>query len=119
MYGASYAEAYRETMGDSPAIGREREREAFNRAIELMKRADAAEASAELRWEATSFLQRLWSMLIDDLANPANSLPPQLRADLISIGLWNMSRSDQIVRGDASGFEPLIYVNTLIRDGLR
>ncbi len=58
-------------------------------------------------------------MLIDDLANPANSLPPQLRADLISIGLWNMSRSDQILRGDASGFEPLIYVNTLIRDGLR
>ncbi len=50
MYGASYAEAYRETMGDSPAIGREREREAFDRAIELMKRADAAEASAELRW---------------------------------------------------------------------
>ena len=58
-------------------------------------------------------------MLIDDLANPENALPAQLRADLISIGLWNLSQTDQILRGDATGFEALIYVNTLIRDGLQ
>ncbi|MFB0491086.1 flagellar protein FlaF [Methylobacterium sp. OAE515] len=115
MYGASYAEM----MDDSPALARERERAAFDRAISLMKRAEAADAPEELRREATSFLQRLWSLLIDDLANPENGLPKELRADLISIGLWNMSRTDQILRGDATGFEPLIYVNTLIRDGLQ
>lgn len=115
MYGASYAEI----MDESPALARERERIAFDRAIDLMKRAEAADAPLELRQEATSFLQRLWSFLIDDLANPENALPTELRADLISIGLWNMSRADQILVGDATGFEALIYVNTLIRDGLQ
>lgn len=115
MYGASYAEM----MDESPALARERERAAFDRAIELMKRAEAADAPLDVRQEATSFLQRLWSLLIDDLANPENGLPAELRADLISIGLWNMSRADQILRGDAAGFEALIYVNTLVRDGLQ
>lgn len=115
MYGASYAEM----MDESPVLAREREREAFDRAIHLMKRAEAADASLELRQEATSFLQRLWSLLIEDLANPDNALSTELRGDLISIGLWNMSRADQILRGDASGFEALIYVNTLVRDGLQ
>lgn len=119
MYGASYAKAYTEVLDDSPTLARERERAAFDRAIALMKEAEAAPASAELRQEAISFLQRLWSMLIDDLANPENALPAQLRADLISIGLWNLSQTDQILRGDATGFEALIYVNTLIRDGLQ
>jgi len=115
MYGASYAEI----MDESPALARERERAAFDRAIDLMKRAQVADAPLELRQEATSFLQRLWSLLIDDLANPENALSAELRADLISIGLWNMSRADQILRGDAAGFEALIYVNTLVRDGLQ
>ena len=115
MYGASYDEV----MEDSPALARERERAAFDRAIDLMKRAQAADAPEGLRHEATSFIQRLWSYLIDDLINPENALPAQLRADLISIGLWNMSRAEQIVHGDAVGFEPMIYVNTLIRDGLQ
>ncbi|WP_342108186.1 flagellar biosynthesis regulator FlaF [Methylobacterium sp. SI9] len=115
MYGASYAEM----MDESPALAREREREAFDRAIELMKQAAGANTPLEVRQEATSFLQRLWSLLIEDLANPENALPMELRADLISIGLWNMSRADQILQGDASGFEALIYVNTLVRDGLQ
>jgi flagellar biosynthesis activator protein FlaF len=115
MYGASYDEV----MEDSPALARERERAAFDRAIDLMKQAQAADATESLRYEATSFLQRLWGFLIDDLINPENGLPVELRADLISIGLWNMSRAEQIVRGDVAGFEPLIYVNTLVRDGLQ
>ncbi|MCJ2048331.1 flagellar biosynthesis regulator FlaF [Methylobacterium sp. J-070] len=115
MYGASYAEI----MEDSPALARERERAAFDRAINLMRRAAAADAPLALHQEATSYLQRLWSLLIDDLVKPENGLPKQLRADLISIGLWNMRRTDQILQGDASGFEALIYVNSLIRDGLQ
>ncbi|MDH2312894.1 flagellar biosynthesis regulator FlaF [Methylobacterium brachiatum] len=115
MYGASYAEI----MEDSPSLARERERAAFDRAIELMNRAESPDAPAEARSEAVSFVQRLWSLLIDDLSKPDNELAVQLRADLISIGLWNMSQTDQIMRGDASGFESLIYVNTMIRDGLR
>ena len=84
-----------------------------------MKRAEAADASEVALLEATSFLQRLWSILIDDLINPENGLSAELRGDLVSIGLWNMNRAEQIVRGDVTGFESLIYVNTLIRDGLQ
>jgi flagellar protein FlaF len=106
-------------MDDSADIGRARERAAFDRAIDLMESADAADAPAATRTEAVSFVQRLWSLLIADLTSPENDLPESLRADLVSIGLWILRQSDRILRGDAQGFDGLIYVNAKIRDGLQ
>ncbi|MET3414839.1 flagellar protein FlaF [Methylobacterium sp. 1030] len=104
---------------DSAEVCRQREHAAFDRAIDLMASAGAADATAADRTEAISFVQRLWKLLIDDLVQPENALPEAMRADLISIGLWIIRQSDRILRGDAHGFDTLISVNATIRDGLR
>jgi len=115
MYRFSYAEI----LEDSSDECREREKVAFDRAIDLLKVAAAKGAQSSESSDALSFVQRLWSILIDDLLNPENGLPEPLRAELISIGLWIMKESDLIRRGQSENLAALIDINTMIRNGLR
>ncbi|MGR3322012.1 MAG: flagellar biosynthesis regulator FlaF [Pseudooceanicola sp.] len=61
--------------------------------------------------------QKLWTYLRDDLAQPGNQLPPQLRAQLLSIALW-VDRQTAQVMGGAQGLSALIDVNAHILAGL-
>jgi flagellar protein FlaF len=61
--------------------------------------------------------QALWIALRDDLAQPANALPPPLRASLISIALW-VERQTTEVLGGAAGVGVLAEVNNNIIAGL-
>jgi flagellar protein FlaF len=61
--------------------------------------------------------QALWIALRDDLAQPANALPPPLRASLISIALW-VERQTTEVLGGAAGVGVLAAVNNNIIAGL-
>ena len=92
MYQFSYAEVLDET----PQGARQRERQAIERSIELLQAADKAGAQSREAVEALLFVRKLWSILIEDLAKAENDLPQQLRADLISIGLWVMREAEQI-----------------------
>jgi flagellar protein FlaF len=69
--------------------------------------------------EALHFCGRLWALLIEDLAHPDNQLPTQLRADLISIGLWIMRESEEIRQGRSENFEGIIQVTRAIAEGLQ
>ena len=68
--------------------------------------------------DALHYLRRLWSLLVEDLAKPENDLPEQLRADLISIGLWVIREAEQIRLEKSTNFRGLIEVSQNIRDGL-
>ena len=92
MYQFSYAEVLDET----PKGARERERQAIDRSIELLREAEAQGVRSRAAIEAILFVRRLWGYLIEDLARPDNDLPQKLRADLISIGLWMMREAEQI-----------------------
>ena len=70
-------------------------------------------------FEASNYLNRLWSVLIEDLASPENDLPPATRADLISIGLWVLREIECIRLGQSENFSALIDVTKSIREGLR
>jgi flagellar protein FlaF len=115
MYRFSYAEI----LEDASDECRERERLAFDRAIDLLKEAVAKGARSMEGVAAVSFVQRLWSLLIEDLLSPDNGLPEALRAELISIGLWIMKEADLIHRGQSENLNALIDINTMIRNGLR
>ena len=114
MYQFSYAEVLDET----PKGARERERQAIDRSIELLREAEAQGVRSRAAVEAILFVRRLWGYLIEDLARPDNDLPQKLRADLISIGLWIMREAEQIRLETSSNFKGLIDVSTAIRDGL-
>ena len=61
--------------------------------------------------------QAIWIALRNDLAQPANALPPALRASLISIALW-VERQTLQVLGGAAGIRALAEVNNNIIAGL-
>lgn len=114
MYQFSYAEVLDET----PQGARQRERQAVERSIELLQAADAAGAQSREAVEALLFVRKLWGILIEDLAKSENDLPEQLRADLISIGLWIMREAEQIRLEKSTNFKGIIEVSQTIRDGL-
>jgi flagellar protein FlaF len=114
MYQFSYAEVLDET----PQGARERERQAIDRSIDLLREAEKAGVNSRETIEAVLFVRRLWGFLIEDLAKPENDLPQGLRADLISVGLWIMREAEQIRLETSSNFKGLIDVSTAIRDGL-
>lgn len=115
MYKFSYAEI----LDDAGNETRAREQLALDHAIELLTVAEergpnSPEAAAALR-----YLQNLWGFLIEDLASPTNALAEQLRADLISIGIWIIREADNILHDASKTFTALIEVNKSIRAGLQ
>jgi len=68
--------------------------------------------------EALYYLRRLWSIVLDDVQAPGNELPEELRAGIISIGLWMMREMDQLGGGKNTDLMPIIEINEIIRDGL-
>lgn len=113
MYQFSYAEIAQ----DSFSTAREREREALGRSIEAMQRAEAAGPRSREAVEAVFLTRSLWAILVEDLAEPENQLPEDLRASLISIGLWIMREAEAIRLGKVKSFKGLIEVTTSIREG--
>ena len=58
-------------------------------------------------------------VLLDDLANPENELPEELRAGLISIGIWMVKEIELIRSGKANDLRAMIEITEIIRDGLK
>jgi flagellar protein FlaF len=115
MYKFSYAEV----LEDAPQASRERERQALDQCISLLRAADEHGPQSREATEALLFLRKLWTTLIEDLASPENDLPQALRADLISIGLWVMREADDIRLEKSTSFKDLIEVCAAISEGLK
>jgi flagellar protein FlaF len=114
-----YQFQYAEILDETPQSARDRERQAFSHAIELLRRADEAGPRSREAIDAIVFLRRLWVYLIEDLNKPENDLTPTLRADLISIGLWVLREAEEIRLEKSGNFNGLIEVCSAIRDGLQ
>ncbi|OAN52588.1 flagellar biosynthesis regulator FlaF [Sphingobium sp. TCM1] len=61
--------------------------------------------------------RRAWSTFSNLCASPDNQLPEDLRARIISIGLWVERHTSDVVRGRES-IDDLIVVNRAIIEGL-
>lgn len=114
MYSRQYAEA----LEDSQENARERERSAIDHSIILMERAGSEGASPAEVNKAVFFTSQLWAMLVEDLADPNNALPKELRAQIVSIGIWILKELERLRQGEAGSFEDLIAVSKSIRDGI-
>mgnify|MGYP000897756586 CR=1 FL=1 len=114
-----YTLAYDEVLLEAPSEARAREREAIQRSIDLMLRAEAAGVRSREAIVAVNFVQNLWSILIRDLASSGNTLEPMLRANLISIGLSLMRQSEDVRHERSDSFSGLIEISKLILEGLR
>jgi flagellar biosynthesis activator protein FlaF len=115
MYQFSYADI----QTDSVADARDRERQLLTRSIDLLATASAKGVSSVEAIEAVHFMNRVWTSLIEDLGSPENELPTELRANLISIGLWLLREGEEVRQGRSENFEGLIEVSQIIRDGIQ
>ncbi len=109
---------YTEILEDAPVEARDRERQAVERSIELLNAARKNGAGSKQAVEALHYLDRLWSLLLDDLANAENRLPKELRASLISIGIWILREIEELRSQRARSFNGLIDISEIICKGL-
>ncbi|HEY3624246.1 MAG TPA: flagellar biosynthesis regulator FlaF [Roseiarcus sp.] len=114
-----YEFAYNDVVEDSHQTMRARERVAIDRVIAMLRVAQQKGPQSRERVEALFYLRRLWSIFIDDLNGPNNELPDQLRAGIISIGIWMNKEIDRVRGGLTNDLTPMIEINQLIRDGLK
>lgn len=91
---------------------RDQEADVFRRATAALRQGRHANPVAQIRALADN--TRLWTMVIDLVRDPENSLPPELRASIVSVGLA-VQREMQREEPD---FEFLIAVNEDIAAGL-
>jgi len=69
------------------------------------------------RIDAIDWNRRLWSTLALDCAEPGNGLPPQVRANIISLSLFVGRHSSEVMRGE-DDFETLIEINKIMMQAL-
>ncbi len=115
MYQFSYADI----QTDSVADAKDRERQLLTRSIDLLIAARAVGPDSMEAIEALHFMNRVWTSFVEDLGSPDNALPKELRANLISIGLWLLREAEEVRQGRSDNFEGLIEVSQIIRDGIQ
>ena len=115
MYQFSYADI----QTDSVADAKDRERQLLTRSIDLLIAARAVGQDSMEAIEAIHFMNRVWTSFVEDLGSSDNALPKELRANLISIGLWLLREAEDVRQGRSDNFEGLIEVSQIIRDGIQ
>ena len=115
MYQFSYADI----QTDSVADAKDRERQLLTRSIDLLVGARMVGTDSMEAIEALHFMNRVWTTFIEDLGSSENALPKELRANLISIGLWLLREAEDVRQGRSDNFEGLIEVSQIIRDGIQ
>src|ERR1700721_3333712 len=111
--------AYNDFIEESHQTRRARERAAMDRVIEMLRAPQEKGPQSRELVDALFYLRRLWMIFIDDLNDPNNELPAQLRAGIISIGVWMMKEIDRVRGGSTNDLTPVIEINVLIRHGLK
>lgn len=113
-----YKFSYEEALSDSGSRQRENERQAIEQSVALLRSAERAGPHSREAVDAIIFLNRLWSFFLEDLAKPENGLPDDVRAKIISIGIWVLKEAEAISNGKSRNFAGLIDVSNVIAEGL-
>ncbi len=113
----SYSQ-YAEILAEAPSDARDIERRAIQRSIDLLQGAREKGINSREAIDALYYLDRLWSLLLDDLAHSENRLPKNLKASLISIGIWILRETESIRNEKSENFDGLIDVSKTICTGL-
>src|ERR1700742_4305333 len=99
---------------------REVEAMAFTKAALLLEDAkkntgDIAEYSKALR-----FNHLLWTIIQADLTDPENQLPPEIKANVMSLSIFVDKQTNQALRSsNSTDLDVLININRNLADGFR
>lgn len=111
---------YEEIAEESPQSQRAGERALLLRAVGLLEAAMATpDPAGRRRAEAIAFTHRLWSALLLDLASPGNAFPDDLKARLVSIGLFVLGALEDARGERAGGLEAVRDVTRTVAEALQ
>ena len=113
-----FIQAYEEILSDEQGNVRESEREIISQTINSMESSDAAPNDVLGRVKAIHFVREVWSYFLNDLASSENETPAELKASLISIGIFVMKHLEQMRIDNSVKFEPLVEISRSIEKGL-
>ncbi|WP_180966702.1 flagellar biosynthesis regulator FlaF [Cohaesibacter celericrescens] len=114
MYNTYYAES----TALSCEFNRNHEWSALDQVVTALKTAKEHGLVSSEGKQALHNTMMVWSFLLEDLSNSDNDLPAQLRADLISIGIFVIKQVGRLREAETAEIDGLIDINTTIRDGL-
>ena len=114
-----YQARYDEVLEDDQATARRVEYMALDRCIALLGRAQAAGVQSRESIDALHQTRQLWQIFLLELADDANALSTELRARLISIGIWILKEVEKIRLGRSANLVGIADICTIVRDGLR
>lgn len=114
-----YMKLYEQVAEDTSERIRSNEVRAIEHSIDLMKKARDSRMLSRDVVEAVFFLNRLWCVLLEDLASKENALSEALRAKLISIGIWMLRAAEDIRQSKLKSFDSLITISQTIALGLK
>jgi flagellar protein FlaF len=111
--------SYDTATEDSAQEARAREAGALSHGIARLQRLQGGDLRTGEAIDTLLFIRRLWAFFIEDLASPENGLPQEVRAQLISIGIWIVKEVDRLRAGETEDVSQLILINSVIRDSLQ
>ncbi len=114
-----YQHSYAEILEDDQVEARRNEARALDHAAELLMQAAELPHPSIEGIKALHFTRRLWTTFVTELASPDNALPQDLRAKLISIGLWILKEADSIRLNTSKNYAGIADICAIVRDGLR
>jgi flagellar biosynthesis activator protein FlaF len=114
-----YMKLYEQVAEDTAERIRNNEIRAIEHSIDLMKKARDSKMMSRDVVEAIFFVNRLWCVLLEDLASRENALSEELRAKLISIGIWMLRATEDIRQYKVKSFDALITISQTIAIGLK
>lgn len=113
-----YQNIYNDIANNSPLNYRKIEREAILRSIRDLEHGLQSGPGSVETIKACIVIQQIWTLFISDVMNDSNQLPVELRARIISIGLWIQRELAEIVSGRSTNFSGLTEILSIIADGL-
>lgn len=110
--------AYLDMLEDDQQDALSRETEIFSEAQSLIKHCMTDPADKIARVKAIHFNQRMWNVLIDDLADNENQHAAEFKAQLISVGIFVLKHLQEMRNSPDIGFGIIPDINTAIQNGL-
>ncbi|MDR6433117.1 MULTISPECIES: flagellar biosynthesis regulator FlaF [Brucella/Ochrobactrum group] len=113
-----YQMRYEDVMNDDMASAKEREQMLFDRSISMLEAAKLNGSGSREGIDAAYFVNRLWTVIIEDLGSVENTLPKELKAAIISVGIFIIKEVERIRQGESDDYDTVIELTSSIRNGL-
>ena len=99
---------------------REVEAMAFTKAAVMLEDAKAKTKDIEGFSQALRFNHLLWTIMQADITEPENQLPPEIKANVMSLSIFVDKQTNKALRSsDGNDLEVLININRNLAAGLR